>query len=224
MGPGDAAPDDARPAEGARAGGVPADRTPAEGPAADAITWRYDIPLLTNRFMLWDFGKVIVISVAVMALLVIVMGLLTRGEAVFLPWRILALVTGIMAGLFAVATLILGNRMEARFTVSAKGVGYEAGLRERRVNRTVFWLGLLARSPTTAGAGALAASRESEFIPWASVRTLRVHRGPRVVVLKNSWRVVMRMYCPPELFERVVAACEAHHRAAKPRATDEGAA
>lgn len=178
------------------------------------ITWRYDIPLLTSRFMLWEFAKVIAISVAVMPIVVGIAGLVAEGELVAVPWRVLALVAAIMFGLFALAALLLGNRHGAVFTVSPEGVGYEAAPRERRLKRLVAVLGTAGGRPSVAGAGLLAMSREADLIPWADIRSIKSYPAPRVIVFKDSWRVLARLYCPPELFESVAAACAAHHRAA----------
>lgn len=181
----------------------------------DTITWRYDIPLLTSRFMLWEFFKVTAISVAVLPIAGLLIGLIAEGEIVLFPLRLIALVAAILMALFVIAALLLGNRHGAVFTVSPDGVGYEAEPRERRINRVVAVLGTAGGRPSVAGAGLLAMSREADHIPWEDIRSVKAYPGPRVVVLKNSWRVLARLYCPPELFDRVAAACIEYHTAAR---------
>jgi len=163
--------------------------------------------------MLWDFLRVILLSVAMMYVIVAVGGLLVERELIILPLGVFILTTGIMFGLFVLTSLLLGNRQGARFTVGPKGVEYHAEKRERSMNRLVVLVGLLARNPTTAGAGTLAMTRERLFLPWESIHRVVVHRRERVISLHNSWRTVLRLHCPPELFDEVVAAVESHHAA-----------
>ncbi len=175
------------------------------------IEWTYNIPLLTSRFMLWDFLRVILLSVVAMYVIVAVGGLIVEQELIILPPQVFILTTGIMLGLFLLTSLLLGNRQGARFTVGPKGVEYRAEKRERSMNKLVVLVGLFARNPTTAGAGTLAMTRERMFLPWASIHRVVVHRRERVIALHNSWRTVLRLHCSPELFDEVVAAVESYH-------------
>jgi len=185
--------------------------TPDTAPYPREIEWTYDIPLLTSRFMLGDFLRVIVLSVMAMYVIVAVGGLIVEQELIILPPQVFILTTGIMLGLFVLTSLLLGNRQGARFTVGSRGVEYRAEKRERSMNRLVVLAGLLARNPTTAGAGTLAMTREHLLVPWESIHRVVVHRRERVIALRNSWRTVLRLHCPPELFDEVVAAVELHH-------------
>ena len=63
--------------------------TPAAAPVTPGrIEWRYDIPLLTSRFMLWDFLRVTLLSAALMYVIVIVAGLGFGQELILLPWQV----------------------------------------------------------------------------------------------------------------------------------------
>lgn len=190
----------------------------ATQPGSDCIEWRFDIPLLTSGFMLWDFVRVILLSVAAMYFFVALAGLVMGGELIILPPMVFFLTAGIMFGLFILTSLILGNRQGARFIVSARGIEYFAEKRERKMNKLVTVIGLLMLNPTTAGAGALAMTQQELLIPWASIRSFKVYPRSRVIALKNSWRTVMRLHCPPELFDEVVSAVQVHYSAAHPSA------
>lgn len=185
--------------------------TSGEKPRPGEIEWTYKVPLLTSRFMLWDFLRVILLSVVAMYAIVAVGGLIVERELIILPPQVFFLTTGIMFALFVVTSLLLGNYQGARFNVGPKGVEYRAEKRERSMNKLVVVVGLLARNPTTAGAGTLAMTRERLFLPWASVQRVVVHRRERVISLHNSWRTVLRLHCPPELFDEVVASVQLHH-------------
>lgn len=193
--------------------------TPAAAPVTPGrIEWRYDIPLLTSRFMLWDFLRVTLLSAALMYVIVIVAGLVFGQELILLPWQVPAIIVGVLLGLFVLASLLLGNRQGARFAVDAKGVEYHAEKRESRMNRFVAAVGALMGSPTTAGAGALAMSREHLHLEWEGIREVRYYPSARVIAIRNSWRTMLRLHCPPELYDDVAGAVRHHHVATPPAA------
>lgn len=182
-------------------GGVPgAAATPGE-----TIEWEYRVPLLTSRFMLYDFAKVIVISVVIMYVLVAIMGWFIDGEFVLMPPQVFLIAGGGMAALFAIACLLLGNRFTMQLSVGPEGVGYATGSRERKWNRAAVIIGILAGSAGTAGAGLIASSNEEGGFPWAEIHRANEHPKPRVISLCNSWRVVLRLHCTPENYEPVRA-------------------
>lgn len=180
------------------------------------IEWSFDVPLLTSRFMLWDFLRVTLISVATMYVLVAITGWIVEGEAVLLPWFVLPLVTAVMLGLFGLASLLLGNRHGARFGVAPSGVTYEAELRERRINRAVVILGALAGNPTATGAGLLASSSEMMRVPWSEIHRVVYYPDPHVIVIRNSWRAVLRLHLPVELYDQTAALVDSYWRGAAP--------
>ncbi|MHB8050632.1 MAG: hypothetical protein ACYDHQ_05355 [Coriobacteriia bacterium] len=167
------------------------------------IEWSYRVPLLTSRFMLWDFLRVTLLSVLGMYLAVFLMGLIADGEIIVLPLQVFAIVAGIMLGLFVLASLLLGNHVPMTFSVRPDGVAYGMGRRQKGLNRAAVILGALSGSPTTAGAGLLAASREQGGWTWGELREARYFSGPRVISLRNSWRTVLRLHCTPENYEQV---------------------
>ncbi|MBN2848822.1 MAG: hypothetical protein JXP72_10325 [Coriobacteriia bacterium] len=176
--------------------------------AEGTIEWEYRVPLLTSRFMLWDFARVILLSVAIMYALVAVTGWFVDGEFVVMPPVVFAVTAGVMAALFAVASLLLGNRFTMTFSVGPDGVSYESGARERRINRVTAVLGILGGSATTAGAGLLATARETGGWAWAELHEARYFPGQRVISLRNSWRTVIRLHCTAETYEAVRAVVE----------------
>lgn len=188
----------------------------------EPIRWETDIPLLTNRFILWDFLKVAALSVAIMYAVVGLMAWVVDGELLIMPWPVFPGGVLAMLVLFVIASLVLGNRHRAVFEVSDEGVTYEAGTREKRINAGVTVLGAIAGSASTTGAGLLAQSSQEGGYAWSEIHEMRSYPGPRVITLRNSWRAVLRLYVPVELWDRVVAVCERH--VAEERALREGVA
>lgn len=177
-----------------------------DGTPDDALEWEYRVPLLTSRFMLADFARVIALSLLGMAGAVALIGWVAEGEPVLLPWHVFALTGGIMSALFVLASLLLGNRIDMTFRVGPDGVRYATGSRARGWNRAAVLAGLLAGSPSTAGAGMLASSTEQGGWAWAELHRAVEHPAERVISLRNSWRTVLRLHCTRDGYEAVRAA------------------
>jgi hypothetical protein len=207
------------------------DTAPAQAvqPAKPAdLTWARRVPLLTNRFILWDFTWVLLAAIAGLYLLVAIMSLIADGELLILPWQVFAYVLGILAALFAFTILLVfQNGYNMVFTLGAKGATWHSGGRERNLGRFAFFVGILALfqgRPGLLGSTMIAQSQEGDGIAWRDLYKVKVYPAQRVVSLSNSWRTVLRLYCLPENFaavrERVEteAAAAVRWRAAHPRA------
>lgn len=176
--------------------------------APDAITWDVAIPLVTNPRMVRTIAMVSVLSALIPALLLGVV-FAAQGE-----WNQILTLAGIFAavgvGLFAaflvIMALVFGNRYEARFTVSARGITQETLDRVGKTgSRLAVILGVLGRSPSTAGAGMLAMTRESESLAWRGAFTMSAHPRSHLLVFGNAWRPLMEVYCTPENYPAVEA-------------------
>lgn len=176
-------------------------RGAAEGPA-----WECRVPVLTNPFLWYDLTKVFVIVYLVCVTLMTVIFLIAGEPASVAPVaRIFAFVcAGLLAASMPLAALWYANRVHVRYELSARGVRYQTLERKDKVaNRLLIVLGLLLGRPSAAGAGLLAASRETEFTRWTDVTRVREHASLGVVSLVSGWLVVQRLHCPPEDFRRI---------------------
>lgn len=168
-------------------------------PDPDTLTWQYDIPLITNRYMLWDMLRVLALSIFALVALTWLISVLA-GDPVLIPLEFLLLVGGILVGLFVVVALgLFGNRYRARFVLDSKqavfhGIGWGDGRRDRVMKRLLKGLAFFAAQsdPTQPNATA---------IRWRDVRKVNVNPATRVIALCDSWHVVIRLYCPPETFD-----------------------
>jgi hypothetical protein len=185
---------------------------PAPAPAAPLadIGWKTTIRLLNNRFLWWDYLKTVVISGIGLWLVVFAGSLFVdASDPVLLPWQFPVLIVAIFTVCWVIACLVLGNGYGASFAIDSVGVRWASGKRERAINRAVAVVGALAGSASTAGAGLLADAEADGQIEWARIRRLNIHPGPRVVSVRNGWRVVVRLYVPEELWDAVVARLQA---------------
>lgn len=188
-------------------GPVVTDHSPAKD--METVEWEYRIPLLTNRFMLWDIARLTGVSVLIMYALVAIMGWFVDGYLALLPPAVLAIAAGILLGLFVIASALLGNQITATFAVGPEGVAYRSESRKRKASRLAIALGVLGRDPGLTGAGLLAYSRETSVWPWEEIHAARYYPQSRVIVLRNSWRTMLRLHCTAENYDAVRALVEA---------------
>jgi hypothetical protein len=172
-------------------------------PDPDTLTWQYDIPLVTNRYILWDVFRIITLSLAIIVGLVSLFGVLL-GDPVSFPIEFLLLIGGIVAALFLfVALVIFGNRYRAGFVLDSKqaifqGIGWGDNIWARVMKRGLKVLAFFAAQsdPTKSSAA---------NIRWREVRKVNVNPATRVIALCDSWHVVIRLYCPPDIFDQALA-------------------
>ena len=195
---------------------TPSDETPNNIPSQDApadqearksgeLTWDYAFPLLTNPFVMLDMCKVLGISFFAVCTIILTIGAF-QGGSNFMDMvhmiPVMALCVGIIAVILLFVMLVIyGNRFPARFTVNEKGATIEVTPTQKKVNTAVIIIGLLARRPGVAGSGFLAKSQECQFFGWVDVFRVELFPRRRVVVLRNSWRTVARLYCTADNYD-----------------------
>jgi hypothetical protein len=104
-----------------------------------------------------------------------------------------------------VMVVIFGNRFPYRFVIGREGLLMESLSRKSRfLNRAAVVAGLLTGKMQPAGAGLIAMSQETVGIPWEDAHKIKGYPNLCIVSLMNSWRVVARLYCTKENYDRVI--------------------
>jgi hypothetical protein len=103
-----------------------------------------------------------------------------------------------------VALVVLGNRVDATFTVDAEGMTVAAGERIRKVNRIVTIIALLSGRPGPVGSAMLATSREDTLVRWESVSRIKFYPRQRVIQVRDSGMRTTRLFCPSDRYEEIV--------------------
>jgi len=175
------------------------------------MNWEAIIPLFTNPFLWLDFGKALLAPAILFGGLIV---LILAGDNTpdwGRAFGILALCMAAVAALFAFVELVVfRNRMAVRYALDDKGIAYESGRPARTAQKIGLVIGALARSPLLVGGSLLASSTNALTVRWRDVKKVTLFPARRVITLSNSWRPVLRVYCPEaETFEsarRMIAA------------------
>lgn len=163
------------------------------------VTWEYNIPLLTNVYILRDTVGVLAIAVGIFT---VFFAVITGFEELQSTLTLVVGLFGFMLVCYLIAIVILGNSLDVTFTVDDRGVSYAAGSKTRKANRAALFAGIVLGSTATAGAGALATSEEENVYPWGEIEKIQLDDRRRVIILKNNWRTVLRLYCTADAYGR----------------------
>lgn len=185
---------------------------PHPAPTEDGLQWTIAIPLATDRFLLYDTGKVLGFTGLLLGTGGGIVALFLGGaDAPLSEWltaySILATVLlGIGVGLVLVMLLLFRDRFPVRITIERSGVMWESlSRRSKWAGRTAILAGAFAGNPGVAGAGLLAEAQQAAGMNWSEVRRVNLYPHLCVISLMNSWRVVLRLHCYPALYDDACA-------------------
>ncbi len=181
------------------------------------FSWETNVSLLTNPLILRQFALVVVGAGLIMALLLSFIFAATGEFDAIPPILLVSLLTtlGFGALLLLITLAVFGGRMRVRFSLDERGALWETvDERAIRGSRLALLAGVLSRNPQAAGAGALAASRQTEFVRWRDLNAVDFDRRRSMITLRNSWRPVMLVVCDDEAFDQVRAYVESRVKSA----------
>ena len=173
-----------------------------------AITWQASLRLLTIIVVIRQLFFVLVLSVLCVLVFMLLLEAFEGHLSLESAWRYLLIALLILGGLSFRAALVMlvvyGNQYDYQFSVDEIGVKAETVGGTRRKNAIINWLLLLSGRPGPAGAGMLAASRQSELVKWKEVDRLDFNAEKKEIVLRRGKRALMLVQCTAENFDQVL--------------------
>ena len=165
----------------------------------ERLEWEAVIPLFTNPFIWADTAKAVAIPLVLFGGLIVI---ILAGDS-NPDWGGAAGLLAICAAvvlvlLIFVELVVFGNRFAARFSLDRNGASYESGRAGRAVRKAGLIVGVLAGSALVTGGSLLASTMASLHIGWKDVKKVTPFPGRKVITLSNSWRPVLRLYCPDQ--------------------------
>jgi hypothetical protein len=154
-------------------------------------------------------------------LIAVLMGVVFLGRGQWREWLALMQVfLYVIGGLLVFSLLIMlvlfRNRMDARFVLDRRKAFCE--MRSASLQRAVpyaRWLGLLIGKPRLGGKLRQAAYQGMEA-DWPLVAEARYDERRCQIVLRNRWRNLLVLYCPPPRYAEIAAFVQARLAAAHP--------
>lgn len=173
------------------------------------LAWDAAVPMVGNRFFMWDMAKLWGISSGLLMVLMLVIAAVQRGPNAL---RFALIVPACCFAAFYVLSLVIAlvlymNRYYVRTVLSDEGINSELVKWSGKLGKAVaagnLVIGVLTTSPTAAGAGLLADVQRSVFVPWKGIHKITRFPSHRVITVSNSWRPVIRLHCPnDEIYRR----------------------
>jgi hypothetical protein len=175
--------------------------------------WDSVMSLVNNRFFLYDMGKLFFFTYLITAVLSLLISVFSGNmkSFPFLLKMFFCIAAAITVLGLLIALVLFGNKYAMRFELTEKHISWEGRSRIGRIaGPLAFILGLLARKPSVAGAGMLAAANNSGKMSWSEVRRIKEYPALGVITLMNSWRVVARLFCTPDNYRTVAEIVRSH--------------
>lgn len=174
----------------------------------DEIIWDKRVSLINNKYIIQDFFKLFSLTYLVMVLL---MGtiFLSIGEIeslIPLLYIFALVIVGIAIVFLLIMVIFFGNSFNFRFTLNNQGVLCEVIEKKAKIASNVAIVaGLLTGRSGTLGAGLIAKSQESTFIPWKGLIKIVPDAKNKAISLNNSWRRVLIVYADENNYQDVLS-------------------
>lgn len=174
-------------------------------PESDGIlTWIADYPIMRNRTVAISLLAVATISVGLVGLLLI--GLAVGDGNYEFVAQLLKIIAGIWLGflllLFGIGRFFFGGKVLMEVIINNRGVTQiQRSDRAKSANLAAVLGGLLVgggRGLGAAGAGMLAASRETQGCEFGDFQAARGNPRTGEIRLKDDWHTVMQLFAPVE--------------------------
>ena len=171
-------------------------------------TWEIKFRVAFSRFFIWDILKFMIIGFVILVPLFSVAAIIQ--EATDIIGKALLFMVPIFIGfglvMLLTSAVMYAGGYPAAFALTNGGILWASrSQRDKTASRLAILLGVLERNPSLAAAGFIAASQETGGISWDRIRRVKIYPKPRAITIKNSWRVVIRVYAKPENFDSVTA-------------------
>lgn len=174
------------------------------------LAWDATVPMVGDRFFMWDMAKLWAISCSFLLILSLVLAAVEQSPHML--WFSLIVPPLAFLGFYIfsllIAVVFFFNKYYAQIVISENGVTFElvrwTGKLSKAVAAGNIIIGILKSAPGAVGAGVLANVQRQVFMKWPEIRKVTFFPRQRVMTLSNSWRPVVRLHCPDdEIYEKV---------------------
>jgi len=168
------------------------------------IEWDISVPIFTTPVIVKQMAAAIGIPFGIVITFLLVLS--DDEDRIYALYGV-GLILLLLFLTFILILLLYGGRYNAQFIINGKGIGCYTCGRQRKINRllnglTVF-LGLISRNPTAAGAGMLAQSRQSVFLPWKEIKRVKYRKDRETIFLYGGFGRNIAVFCTTENYEAV---------------------
>ena len=171
----------------------------------DRLQWETSVPIFRNTIILRQMAIAIGIP---FGLVVGILLIASRGEGAR-EYSLYGL--ALIAAMFGLAYLVImiayGGKYQVGFVLDRAGVQCYTCEKQARRNRVIngltVMLGILTHRPAAAGAGILAASRQSTSLKWRNMRKTKFYPRQFTIILHGGIAQQTAVFCTPDNYGAV---------------------
>ncbi len=174
---------------------------------AEKLRWEISVPIFRSTIIL----KQLAIAIGMpFGLVIAILLIASRGEgAREYSLYGLAFIAVALGLAYLVIAIAYGGKYHVGFVLDRAGVQcYTCGKQAKRnrvINELTVALGILTRRPAAAGAGILAASRQSTSLKWHDIRKTKSHPGQYTITVQGHFAQQIAIFCTPDNYGAVEA-------------------
>lgn len=175
-------------------------------PKKNTLSWKIEIPLINNRFILSNVLKAITITLGILLAVFGTIFSFEQGLPGFMSALIPCLGLGAFFLIVSVLTLgvILRNKYPLEYILTDDGIimKSQSGT-AKKIHRLALILGILARSTAVAGAGAAGMAGEAFTCSWKGIKSVKLYPDQKVVAAKQNFIQTMYLFCTEKNFQEI---------------------
>lgn len=159
--------------------------------------WEIKVPIFKNRLIL----KQLCIAIGIPFGAIIIIMLISRAYYGVLIVALTLLLTAILV------LLIFKGTYDVHFVINQKGIlcksQKQQAKRVRKLVAITIILSFFASNPTAAGAGMLSGNRTEVFIPWKTIRKIKLLDKQNCIMIYGGFAENIAVFCTNENYEEV---------------------
>jgi hypothetical protein len=184
---------------------MPAPKIRHPRPSTAQLEWEHPLYLLQDRLIMGSLFKAFVLVYLIMGSL---LGLIMVGQGEWRDWLgLMEVFFYVVAALWFSSLIIMlilyRNRMEARFILNQRRVFCE--MRSTHLQRAVPYVDGLSKilGKPEINSNMRDAAAQSIETSWSLITQALYDRNHARIVLRNRWRTVLVLYCPPTRYAEI---------------------
>ncbi len=171
------------------------------------LEWKAKLNLARNAAALKQLGFAFSLPILLIFLIMLLLNWPIRGEAV---WFSLQITGGVTAVVLLFLAIVLGlfyrGGYEYQYRLDENGIRAATSGQTAKKNAVVNFLLVISGQPGPMSAGAMAQSRQSEFIGWGQVKRVTTNARQKTITLWGGKRPLTEIACNENNYEAVLQA------------------
>jgi hypothetical protein len=166
--------------------------------------WKISVSIFSNRTILSQLAIGIGIPFGILILVLI---FLIDPENISYTFYALGLIAALFFFTYLLILVVYRGKYEVCYQINEKGISCYSPPNQAKKNRTIngltFVLGVLTRKPAVLGAGIIAETKQSVFIPWSDIQKVTYTPNQNTIFVKGHPTQTIAIFCSFENYKSI---------------------